>query len=310
MLAASAILAACVVVLGAYVRLKDAGLGCPDWPGCYGQLIGVPEVDAAGNQIELEKAWIEVAHRYLAGTLGLLVLAATVVAWKNPVPTVQRWLVTGLFILIIIQAILGALTVTELLKPVIVSMHLLGGMGILAILSAFAVRAVAIPGFLATPKRISKSLLSVVAVVLAIQIALGGWVSTNYAGLACGTTFPSCNHDWRPTMDTSAFVLDRELSKDASGKPITQQALATVNYVHRLWAYVVTIAILSLSVALWRAGRQTQAGALFAVLLLQLLIGIYIVVFALPLLPSLLHNAGAALLCIMLAAIAAVPRPN
>lgn len=310
LLATAALLAGAVVILGAYVRLKDAGLGCPDWPGCYGQLIGVPASDSAGTPIEQDKAWIEVAHRYLAATLGLLVLAAAGLAWVKPVPRAQRLLVTTLLGLIGVQALLGALTVTRLLQPVIVTAHLLGGLSILAVLAAYAIRAYAIPGFGAATKRSPTVLLLAAAVALLGQVALGGWVSTNYAGLACGTTLPSCNGKWLPPVDSSAFALDRKLSSDSAGAPITQQALATVNYLHRLLAVIVTVLIAALAFALWQSNRKIQAATLLSALSLQLLLGMYIILTALPLVPSLLHNAGAALLCALLAAVAAVPAAN
>ena len=311
-LVVSSVLAVIVVVFGAYVRLKDAGLGCPDWPGCYGQLIGVPDSSEVGVEVDPTKAWIEVTHRYIAGILGLLILAMTILSFSKQATKSQRLLANTLLVLVIIQAGLGALTVTELLKPVIVTAHLLGGLSILAVFAAFLVRTISIPGFsLATnTNKISSKLLSLVAIMLVIQIALGGWVSSNYAGLACGVKIMTCNQQLVPTTDFSAFSLSRELGFSADGKPITQQALAMVNYVHRIVAVILTISIIVLSIFLIKAKRFMQAGLLIFVLSLQLTLGMYIVMTGLPLLPSLLHNFGAACVCIVLAAITATPHKS
>ena len=302
-----ALLALAVVVLGAYVRLKDAGLGCPDWPGCYGQLVGVPDTDFAGLPIDRVKAWIEVAHRYFAGALGLLVLAMAISAWRSRAPAAQVALSVALFGAVLVQAGLGALTVTTLLKPLIVTAHLLGGMTILALLSAFAVRLCELPGFGAAPvsRRLSW-LLGLAAVALVGQVALGGWVSSNYAGLSCGSAFPTCGGQWTPPLDTKAFALDRTLGHDASGAPLTAPALATVQWLHRLGAVAVLVAISLLAIDLWIYRRKLQATLLAVTLFAQIMLGIYIVVAGLPLPAALLHNAFAALLCIVLAAIASV----
>lgn len=291
----AAALALAVVTLGAYVRLKDAGLGCPDWPGCYGQLVGVPEEDPEGREIDGAKAWIEVTHRYAAAVLGLAVLAAAAVSWRR---RAGRALATSVLALVAVQAGLGALTVTELLKPVIVVLHLLGGMAILALLAAAALPAR--PPARA-PGAAVRLLVAACAAALAVQVALGGWVSANYAGLACGAEFPACAGEWVPPLDGSAFALDRELGRTADGAPITQKALATVQWAHRLGALALAAAVAALAVAMWREGMRAHAFLLVALLLTQAAIGIHIVTSLLPLGASLLHNVFAALLCAALA---------
>lgn len=305
----AALLALAVVVLGAYVRLKGAGLGCPDWPGCYGQLVGVPELDAAGQPVDLAKAYIEVAHRYLAGALGLLILAIAIGAWRSRGPTVNTVFAVVLLVAVLIQAALGALTVTELLKPLIVTGHLLGGMTVLALLVAFAIRLWARPGFVPAQAVPRLKLLFGIAVICVIgQIALGGWVSSNYAGLSCGNSFPTCGEAWVPRLDMSAFALDRSLGKDIAGAPITASALATVQWLHRLGAIAVVVSVTLLAVFLFVYRRKLQAILLGLILLVQTMLGIYSVVAGLPLPAALLHNAGAALLCAALAAVAAQKR--
>ncbi len=299
----AAALALAVVTLGAYVRLKDAGLGCPDWPGCYGQLVGVPDEDPQGREIDGAKAWIEVTHRYAAAVLGLAVLAAGAISWRK---RAGRALAAALLLLVAVQAGLGALTVTELLKPVIVVLHLLGGMAILALLAAAALPAAAPASPPGTALRV---LVAACAVALAAQVALGGWVSANYAGLACGAEFPTCAGEWAPPLDGSAFELGRELGRAADGAPITQKALATVQWAHRLGALVLAAAVAALAAAMWRSGMRAHASLLVALLLTQAAIGIHIVTSLLPLGASLLHNTVAALLCAALAraALAAWP---
>ena len=205
----AACLALCVVVLGAYVRLTDAGLGCPDWPGCYGTM-SVPQSEAAislaqqvfpDKKVEVGKAWREMAHRYLAGTLGLLVLALTTLSWaiKKEIRN-SVWLTTSLLLIIVLQAALGMWTVTMLLKPAIVTAHLIGGMTTLGILVWIAHRhwGYASENIIRTDGM--KLAIRLALVILALQIFLGGWTSTNYAALAC-TDFPTCHGTFWPSMD-------------------------------------------------------------------------------------------------------------
>ena len=295
LLFAGAALAFAVVALGAYVRLADAGLGCPDWPGCYGQLVGVPD-SADGERVDKAKAWIEVSHRYLAAALGLVVLAIAVAAWRSRASLTLRAWCAALVVLVLFQAALGALTVTKLLAPVIVTGHLLGGMSTLAILVALALYVARGDSSFEPLSRKMTWFGLLALVVLMVQIVLGGWVSSNYAGLACGSSFPTCAGSWEIPADASGFALDRELSRDSEGRPITQRALAAIHYVHRIGALVLSLALLALARSLWRAGRRSLALSLLVLLLLQLGLGVYIVVRVLPLIPSLFHNLGAAAL--------------
>ncbi|MGH8716848.1 MAG: COX15/CtaA family protein, partial [Burkholderiales bacterium] len=221
----AAFLAFAVVVFGAFVRLSDAGLGCPDWPGCYGH-VAVPQSEEARGLAQLKfpdqpldntKAWIEMMHRYLAGTLGLLILAIAVYAWRKRAD-LQQSPVLPLFLagLVVLQALLGMWTVTLLLKPAVVSLHLLGGMATLALLCWLALLQYAAPQSVNTGKTGKLKFWGWFGLLLlALQIALGGWVSVNYASLACGG-FPLCNGSWVPEMDfASGFHFLRELGMTA-----------------------------------------------------------------------------------------------
>jgi len=315
LLAGVALLLAFVVVsMGAWVRLSDAGLGCPDWPGCYGQLIGVPEAAhevtraeaAFGKPVEAPKAWKEMIHRYAAGTLGLCILGLSVLAWRQRAQR-RPWLELALLAVVIGQALLGMLTVTKLLKPVIVTSHLLGGMTTLALLALLWLR----------ERRQSRTLqaspglrLLAAGALLAVltQIALGGWVSSNYAAAICAD-FPTCQGSWWPAMDTHhAFTLDRELGATASGALLPGAALTAIHFTHRLFAGVVLIVVGSLGVLLYRQPLLRRHGvALLAALALQISLGIANVLLQLPLPLAVAHNTGAALLlCVTLAAVARV----
>ncbi len=301
MLAAAAALAFAVIVLGAYVRLKDAGLGCPDWPGCYGALIGVGQDAPAGAQIDGSKAWIELSHRYLAAALGLLVAAAAVLAFVRPVARSERILAVLLLALVIGQGLLGALTVTEQLQPAVVSAHLLGGMAILALLAAYCARVFAPAKRSASPALLRLMLAAAVAATFA-QLALGAWVSANYAGIACGTEYPTCNGSWAPIGTPEAFALDRELGFDAAGQPLTAPALVAVHWAHRMGALGLAAIAAAAVWLLFSSGFRAAAVAVGAALLAQLALGILTVLSALALPLALLHNAGAAALVAALSA--------
>ena len=300
----------CVISLGAYVRLSDAGLGCPDWPGCYGHLIGVPDtpheqfaaMQAFPNSpVEMHKAWKEMAHRYLAGSLGLLILALAGLAWKHRKHLQQSpWAATALVVIVSLQALLGMWTVTLQLKPVIVSAHLLGGMSTLALLVWMLLsrkpemndKAAVAPSpfmlrFLAA--------LSLLAVIL--QIALGGWVSSNYAALACND-FPTCLGAWRPEMDfDTAFSLHRELGRTAAGDFLPGTALIAIHWSHRVGALIVALLTGSLAFILLRQSVWRGWGLLLGMTLLaQIALGIANVVMYLPLSIAVAHNTGAAIL--------------
>lgn len=302
----AAMLAFCVVVLGAFVRLSDAGLGCPDWPGCYGTLT-VPQSEAAitaaqqaypSQPVEAAKAWKEMAHRYLAGTLGLLVLSLAVMAvrQRKALHTTVRWSV-GVVFLIGLQAMLGMWTVTLLLKPVIVTLHLLGGMSTLAMLCWIAVkqsetRAVMLPVA-------SVYWLRAFILVLFLQIMLGGWTSSNYAALAC-TDFPTCHGLWWPVMDmVDGFHWVRELGQSAHGGQLHLDALTAIQWTHRLGALLVLVWGLVAVAVLWSVAKRLAVWLLLLVCI-QVLLGISNLILHLPLVLAVLHNAGAALLVVTL----------
>lgn len=320
LLIAATFLAFCVVGLGAYVRLSDAGLGCPDWPGCYGHLVGVPathvEHAAAATAfpdkpVEADKAWKEMIHRYAAGTLGLLILGIAVAAWRRE--GAQRpWLETGLVGLVVFQALLGMWTVTLLLKPVIVTAHLLGGMATWALLVVCLARETArkVGGGRTALRDGTTRLLGALALALLVaQIALGGWVSSNYAALAC-TDFPTCQGSWWPGADYgSAFQLHRELGQTAAGTLLPLEALTAVHWVHRLGALAVFLTAGFYVALLLQNASTRRRGMLIAALLgLQVGLGIANVLLSLPLEVAVAHNLGAALLLATLAVSVIAPR--
>ena len=301
----------CVIVLGAYVRLSDAGLGCPDWPGCYGQ-IDVPkgdqEIAAAqqafpGKPVEGHKAIKEMAHRYLAGSLGLLILAIAAVAWRRRKQLEQSPMLASVLVgLVIFQALLGMWTVTLLLKPAIVSAHLLGGMTTFALLVWLALRQGANNPRLDFPQaRRVRAWAWLGLMIVFAQIVLGGWVSSNYAALACAD-FPMCQGRWLPAMDFShAFHFTRELGMTTSGTLLPHEALTAMHWAHRVGALVTFLYIGGLSIALLRNRELATLGAsMLGLLLVQLSLGISNVLFSLPLPVAVAHNGTAALLLISL----------
>ena len=279
-------LAFIVVVMGAYVRLSDAGLGCPDWPFCYGK--PVPADIADGHA--LAKAWKEMGHRYLAGTLGLLILALAIAAWR-----LQRsaLLAAAIVLVVIVQATLGAWTVTMLLKPAIVTAHLIGGMTTLALLAwlAFAQWSHA-----AAPEmRALRFVAGLAMAAVAIQIVLGGWVSANYAALAC-PELPRCPG---PMDFANAFHVVRELGQTADGQLLSLDALRAIHWAHRLFANVALLVAIFAAFRAWRLERRLAL--LVAVLVLvQFSLGVANVALSLPLPLAAAHNAGAAALLLSL----------
>ena len=304
---AALILTFAVVSLGAYVRLSDAGLGCPDWPGCYGSVTPHHAADAIDAQLAVRpdgpvshaKAWKEMAHRYFAGLLGLLVLAIAVLSWRVRRETRGgpglSFLLLGL---IVFQALLGMWTVTQLLKPLVVSAHLVGGMATLSLLLWLWLRerGSLSHAYLARVDHLRVRALLGLALV-AVQIALGGWVSTNYAALAC-PDFPLCQGAWLPPMDFDhGFTLHRELGETASGDLLPLSALNAIHWMHRLMALVVTIYLGWLVLRLLRTPGYAGLGvAISGLLAVQVSLGIGNIVFGLPLANAVAHNAGAALL--------------
>jgi cytochrome c oxidase assembly protein subunit 15 len=298
-----------VVVVGAYVRLEDAGLGCPDWPGCYGQLIGVPAQDhelARAKQefdraVDVGRAQKEMFHRYIAGTLGLLILAIAILAWwRRAVIRLSPLLPTVLVVLVALQAALGKWTVTMLLKPVIVTLHLLGGMATLALLTWLAVRQAHLNVAPSESRRL-RPWAGLALAVLISQIALGGWVSANYAALAC-VDFPTCGGEWLPPMDfMHVFHLVRELGVTAAGMPLSREALIAIQWMHRLGALVTLLVVGGMALAALRSPRFRIHGlVVLALLLVQVGLGIANVLLRLPLALAAAHNAGAALLLVAL----------
>ena len=296
-----------VVSLGAYVRLSDAGLGCPDWPGCYGKLTPHHAADAIDTAlaerpdgpVSHAKAWKEMVHRYFAGTLGLLVLAIAVLGWRGQRDTRGGpGLPLVLLILITFQALLGMWTVTQLLKPLVVSAHLLGGMATLSLLVWLWLRerGQSSHAYYARADHLRGSAALGLALVVT-QIALGGWVSTNYAALAC-TDFPMCQGVWMPPMDFEhGFTLHRELGETASGELLPMAALTAIHWVHRAMALIVTVYLGWLVLRLLRTPGYAGVGlAVGGLLTLQVSLGISNVLFSLPLGLAVAHNAGAALL--------------
>jgi cytochrome c oxidase assembly protein subunit 15 len=294
-----------VVPLGAYVRLSDAGLGCPDWPGCYGKLVGVPEHPAEhvaaeqafpGKPVEAGKAWKEMIHRYAAGTLGLVVFAACVLAWRRRPLTSA-----ALAVVIVFQALLGMWTVTLLLNPVIVTAHLLGGMMVVALLTLLAMGNAERPR---TTPGSSLGLARLALVLLIVQIGLGGWVSSNYAGLAC-QDFPPCQGVWLPAMDfPHAFTVRRELGYTGDGGLLPFEALTAIHWTHRLGALLVFLAVGTLILRLKASPEwRTWALVLTMLLVLQVGLGIANVLLSLPLPLAVAHNFGAALLLLHVVAV-------
>ena len=298
-----------VVVVGAYVRLSDAGLGCPDWPGCYGELTphhaqddiakAVEDQGGTHGPVSLGKAWKEMFHRYIAGGLGLVILAIAVTAWLRRRELRQSpLLATSLLVLVMFQAALGMWTVTLLLKPVIVTLHLLGGLATLALLAWLGLRQETFKPVPAAAMRLRPWALLTLLIVIA-QIMLGGWVSTNYAALAC-VDFPTCHGQWLPEMDFHhGFQLVRELGMTAAGTHLSYDAITAIHWTHRVGAAVTFLYAGGFALVLLRtAGLAGYGAVLLAVLLLQVALGIANVVAGLPLAVAAAHNAGAAILLV------------
>jgi heme a synthase len=310
---AATVLCLVVVVLGAYVRLSDAGLGCPDWPGCYGHLtIPKTEADIARAEaqyperpVEARKAWLEMIHRYVASLLGFVLIITALLSLRHRntrLPTVLPWV---LLVAVLIQGTLGMWTVTWLLKPAVVTAHLMGGMTILSLLflQTLATRRALRPDAPSSvpPPHVTAGMrrLGLIALlVLAMQIFLGGWTSTNYAALGC-PDFPTCHGAyWPPQTDFgSAFTFWHGIGEDYEGGRLASDARATIHYVHRLGAIVATLVIGLFAWQLWRRARcPGTALAMTVALALQVLIGISVVKLQLPLWLATAHNFGAAVL--------------
>ena len=307
------VLALIVVSFGAYTRLTDSGLGCPDWPGCYGTL-SVPEsIDQIqkaqavypDSPVEVEKAWIEMIHRYIAGILGvmILVIAFMSIRLRDQINYSVRW-PFFLLGLVIFQAALGMWTVTLLLKPAVVSSHLLGGMTVLGILTFLMHRNYGTHRENFVSNRFERKIIRFSLVLLFIQIALGGWTSTNYAALAC-TDYPTCHGSLIPEMDFSnAFTIFRELGVTSLGEPLSLEALHAIQWVHRVGAIVLLVYLLFVAYILKvNQGFNMWRNVLILVISLQFIIGIANLLLHLPIVLATLHNLGAALLVVILVGI-------
>ena len=297
-------LAVSVVVLGAYVRLSDAGLGCPDWPGCYGRLIAPEAKEAAPlsnkyeRPLETGKAWKEMIHRYAAGLLGLAIFGIALLSWRRRhmpgEPLKMPLILVGL---VIFQAILGMWTVTLLLKPLVVVLHLLGGFSVLAMLWWVALdQGFLDPGPVVRIQREKlRSLRPWVVLglfLLAGQVALGGWTSSNYAALAC-PDFPTCHGQWWPNADfADGFVLWRGLGQNYEWGVLDGPARVSIHLAHRVGAVVTFLYIAWFAIGLLRGGVLPVLGTVLLLsVILQVCLGIANVIFGLPLAVAVAHNA-------------------
>ena len=302
-----------LIVFGAFTRLSDSGLGCPDWPGCYGtsnpframEQIRLAEAAMPDGPVTEVKAWIEMLHRYLAMTVGALIVLQVGLAISKAKDLGKKAIVGSLVLLVLVclQGAFGAWTVTLKLQPIIVSIHLILALILLALLTWYAQQPWQKSGTQAYKPLLSGKLLAVSFGILFWQVFLGAWVSTNYAVLAC-PDFPTCMGSFRPETDwRNAFTLWRELGLDAQGGAISTIALQTIHWTHRVFAIAV---MLVLGYFAWRSAQQNEptlrrwALAVLVLLVLQVLTGISNVVFQWPLLAALLHTAGAAALVLCL----------
>jgi len=309
--------ALCVVILGAWTRLEDAGLGCPDWPGCYG-FFSVPDTAEEIAQaeaafphapFEADKAWPEVIHRYFAGTLGFLIICINVIAWRNRhLPGQPFKLPLFLLVLVIAQGLFGMWTVTLKLWPQVVTAHLLGGFTTLSLLWLLGLRLNNRPWQQpSVPVRQWTNLrpLAMLALVLLIcQVFLGGWTSSNYAALAC-PDLPTCHGQWLPAMDFGrGFDITQDIGPNYLGGQMEGDARTAIHMAHRIGALLVTLVIGTLVFKLYKnAGSAEMRGLthiLLALLIIQVSLGISNIAFSLPLWVAVAHNAGGALLLLTL----------
>lgn len=311
---ATVALAFVVVVLGAFTRLSDAGLGCPDWPGCYGHLmwptsseeVALAQARFPEAPVEHDKTWPEMVHRYFAGMLGLVILGIVVISWRwrNSSPPIPQKLPRFLLFLVIVQAAFGMWTVTLKLWPQVVTAHLLGGFATLSLLWLLAQRLSTWRWqYNAACSRGARLLAMLALVVVVAQIALGGWTSSNYAALAC-PDLPTCHGVWWPHADFSqGFNIFQQVGPNYLGGLLDNHARTAIHLVHRIGAIVVAVIVSILAWRLWSAkSRQSRAMAaiLMMVLLLQIGLGLSNVYWVLPLPVAVAHNAGGAVLLLVL----------
>lgn len=337
-----------LVIFGAFTRLTDSGLGCPDWPGCYGSAspmgaqhhIHAAQTAMPDGPVTIHKAWIEMIHRYLASAVGALIIVLTALSWRwrRALHTISGayavpspWWATATLVWVCVQGAFGALTVTLKLYPAIVTLHLLGGIGLLVLLALQLQRYTwasgmtednrsapaqsAMTGMPAIPLAATpiwlKALAMATLLFTLLQIMLGAWVSTNYAVLIC-TDFPTCHGQWWPTMDfAQGFTLFRHLGLDSTGELLAIEALTAIHYTHRLMAYFVLLLLSLLGTIVWRfaqaqttpiqqASTRSYAWGLWALALGQFCTGLSNIILGWPLLAALMHTAGAALLMVLL----------
>ena len=315
------LLALVVVGLGAFTRLVDAGLGCPDWPGCYGHLlwpsadheIAAAEARFPDAPVATDKTWPEMVHRYFAGALGLTIAALAVVGWRRREDRDFPFRLPMLLLFLVVwQALFGMWTVTLKLWPQVVTLHLLGGISILSLMWLLALRLGNVRWLPPAPvaRRLGRLKPWLVVAVAAVfcQIALGGWISSNYAALACGD-FPTCHGQWWPTMDfRRGFDVLQEVGPNYLGGLLESEARTAIHMAHRLGALAVAALMLGLGAALlaipWPPARRL-ALALAGALALQIALGIANVLLGLPLAIAVAHNLGAALVMLVLVTLAA-----
>jgi heme a synthase len=291
-----------LTLFGAFTRLTDSGLGCPDWPGCYGQAtpvgakaqISAEQAAMPTGPVTHQKAWIEMIHRYLASGVGVLILVLAISSWmERKKIAVSPWWPIATLVWVCIQGAFGALTVTMKLFPAIVTMHLMGAMILLALLQVQAVKyEQGAKNFAATAR--TRTLLIAGFALLLWQIALGGWVSTNYAVLACAE-FPMCQGAWVPKMDFSqGFEIWRELGQTGQGNTIALPALTAIHVVHRMFAFVVFGVLGYAAWLLYKQSQKDSAAWIAGLLLWQLITGLSNVVLGWPLIAAVSHTGGAA----------------
>lgn len=307
-----------LVLFGAFTRLSDSGLGCPDWPGCYGYAspIGASAHIAQAQSamptgpVTFHKAWIEMIHRYLAMLVGVLILTLAAFSWRAD-RSLWGWPSLSL-LWVCVQGAFGALTVTMKLFPLFVTLHLLGGMLLLVLLTIQLVRQRhSYEKTAAQPLPFKLYLLTVLTVLsVFIQTGLGAWVSSNYAVLACDT-YPLCQNSWWPDMNLSkAFELWRPLGQDASGQALPFQALTAIHMVHRWHAVVPALLILWVARSWMTMGLRKQGWLLIGVLFLQFVTGISNAVLGWPMLAALMHTGSAAVLLVLLTWVLASTQPR
>lgn len=291
-----------LTLFGAFTRLTDSGLGCPDWPGCYGMAspigakaqISAEQTAMPTGPVTHQKAWIEMIHRYLASGVGVLILVSAISSWmERKRIAVNPWWPTATLVWVCIQGAFGALTVTMKLFPAIVTMHLMGAMILLALLQAQAVKYEQGAKAFEVSAR-TRFILMAGTALLVWQIALGGWVSTNYAVLAC-TEFPKCQGAWIPPMDMKqGFEVWRELGQRGDGSTIALPALTAIHVVHRMFAFIVFGVLGYAAWLLYKQGQKQSAAWIAGLLLWQLITGLSNVVLGWPLLAAVSHTGGAA----------------